>query len=50
MIIYDEIWSFFEKNTSYNYETIIQFIKGLLEEDSKLRTLIPNAIFGMDFK
>ena len=35
---YDEIWSFFKENTSYNYLEISDLIKGLLE-DSKMGSL-----------
>ena len=36
---YNEIWSFFRENYSSNDQEIKQFIKGLLEEDIKLRSL-----------
>ena len=42
---YYEIWSFFEKNYSDNYEEIRDLIKGLLESDTKLRSLTPSLHF-----
>ena len=36
---YDEIWSFFKENTSYNYLEISDLIKGILESVTKLRSL-----------
>ena len=38
---YDEIWSFFQINFSYNYYEIQSFIKELLEEHDKLSTSSP---------
>ena len=41
---FDDIWSFFEENYSDNYDEISQLIKGLLEEDTKLRSLTPMVL------
>ena len=42
---YDEIWSVFEKNYSYNYQEIRKLIKDWLEEHDKLKVLTPNVGF-----
>ena len=44
---YDEIWAFFEKNSSYNYQGIRDLIKGLLEEHTKLGSLTPKENHGL---
>ena len=44
---YDEIWSVFEKNYSYNYQEIRKLIKDWLDEHDKLKVLTPNYLPGL---
>ena len=46
---YKEIWSFFKENYSYKSHEISQFIKGLLEEYTKLRSLTPFCFNDVGF-
>ena len=47
---YYEIWTFFIKNYSSNYQEIRTLIKGWLEEHDKLKVLTPNLmLFNADY-